>query len=137
MFAIRKSLFPKLPEKLLSEDGFISHNVYEKKYRIAYSEESNVYVKYPLNFKDWIAQKKRSAGGYNQIRYLIKANIRSFTKESLGSFELFKFVSNFKEFVWLMALFFARIYLWLLIYIDINLRKKSHRQIWRRIESTK
>ncbi len=137
LFAIRKDLFPKLPEKLLSEDGFISHKVYEKKYKVAYSEESKVYVKYPINLKDWIAQKKRSAGGYNQIRKLIKANIRSFTKESKGSLELFRFVSNFKEFIWLIALFLARMYLWFLIYLDINLRKKSHRQIWKRVESTK
>jgi cellulose synthase/poly-beta-1,6-N-acetylglucosamine synthase-like glycosyltransferase len=137
LFAIRKKLFPKLSEELLSEDGFISHNVYEKDYKIDYSTESKVYVKYPDNFSDWIKQKKRSAGGYNQIKKLIGTEIRSFRKESSGGFGLFKFVSNFKEFFWLNLLFLARIYLWILIYIDINFKKKSHKEIWQRVESTK
>ena len=137
LFAIRKNLFPKLPEELLSEDGFISNNVYEKDYKIDYSENSNVYIKYPDNFKDWIIQKKRSAGGYNQIKNIIGKDIRSFKSESLGGFALFKYVSNFHEFFWLTLLFFARLYLWILIYIDINLKKKSHKEIWKRVESTK
>jgi len=137
LFAIRKNLFPKLPEELLSEDGFISHNVYENNFKIDYSENSKVYVKYPDNFSDWIKQKKRSAGGYNQIKNLIGKEIRSFKSESLGGFALFKFVSNFHEFFWLTLLFFARIYLWLLIYVDINIKKKSQKEIWKRVESTK
>ena len=62
LFAIRKEIFPDLDKKILSEDGFISHNVYEKGYKIDYSPLSKVYVKYPTNFSDWIAQKERSAG---------------------------------------------------------------------------
>lgn len=137
LFAIRKSLFPKLPEDLLSEDGFISHNVYKKNYLIEYSEKSRVYVKYPTTFKDWIIQKKRSAGGYNQIKKLIRVEIRSFKKESLGGFSLFKYVHNIREFFWLIELFIARVYLWFVIYKDINLAKKSSKEIWKRVETTK
>jgi poly-beta-1,6-N-acetyl-D-glucosamine synthase len=137
LFAIRKNLFPNLPEDLLSEDGFISHEVYKKNYKNAYSELSKVFIKYPNNFKDWIIQKKRSAGGYNQIRKLTKTEIRSFKKESSGAFGLFKYVSNLREFFWLFALFFSRIYLWFLIYKDINLKQKDYREIWKRVESTK
>ncbi|MEN7982579.1 MAG: glycosyltransferase [Nanoarchaeota archaeon] len=136
-FAIRKNLFPKLDKELLSEDGFISHNVYEQNYKINYSENSKVYVKYPDNFSDWIMQKKRSAGGYNQIKKLIGTEIRSFRKESSGGLGLFKFITNLKEFFWLSLLFLARIYLWFVIYKDINLGKKSHKEIWQRVESTK
>lgn len=137
LFAIRKNLFPKLPENLLSEDGFISHSVYGKKYKISYDPKAGVYVKYPTNFKDWIKQKKRSVGGYNQIKKLIGVEIRSFKKESLGGLELFKLFSNFKELIWLLILFLARIYLWIVVYRDINIRKKSHREVWLRVESTK
>ncbi|GAG92137.1 unnamed protein product, partial [marine sediment metagenome] len=63
--------------------------------------------------------------------------IRSFKKESLGGLELFKLTSNFKELIWLLILFLARIYLWLVIYRDINIRKKSHREVWLRVDSTK
>ena len=136
-FAIRKNLFPYLEKEILSEDGLISHNVYESGFKIDYVPEAEVYVKYPDNFSDWILQKKRSAGGYNQIKNLIGTEIRSFKSESKGGFGLFQFVSKPKEFFWLTLLFLARIYLWFAIYKDINLSKKSHKEIWKRVESTK
>lgn len=137
LFAIRKKLFPELPENLLSEDGYISHKVYEAGYKIGYSPSSRVYVKYPSTFSDWIKQKKRSAGGYNQLREMLDVEIRSFKKESFGSTGFFRYVKSLKEIIWLAELFFARVYLWYLIYRDINLRKKTHADIWQRVESTK
>jgi cellulose synthase/poly-beta-1,6-N-acetylglucosamine synthase-like glycosyltransferase len=137
LFAIRKKLFPNLSEDLLSEDGFISHKVYKSGHIIAYCPDSVVYVKYPTNFSDWIIQKKRSAGGYNQIRKITGTEIRSFKKESFGVLQLFKYVSNLSEVIWLFELFIARAYLWFVIYRDINLKKKSHKEIWRRVSSTK
>ncbi len=138
LFAIRKSLFPHLPEELLSEDGFISNHVYEKGYLLDYSEKSFVYIKYPKNFSDWIIQKKRSAGGYNQIKKLTKKEIRSFKKESIGGiYYFFKYLKSLRQFLWLIELFLARVYLWLVIYRDINIKKKSHKEIWKRVESTK
>jgi cellulose synthase/poly-beta-1,6-N-acetylglucosamine synthase-like glycosyltransferase len=137
LFAIRKELFPRLPEGLLSEDGFISNKVYERSYRIGYSEKSLVYIKYPTNFNDWIIQKKRSAGGYNQIKKMTKVEIRSFKKEASGVLELLRSASNAKELFWLFALFIARVYLWGLIYIDINLKRKDSKALWKRVTSTK
>ena len=137
LFAIRKNLFPKLRKEILSEDGFISHYVYEKGYKIEYSEESRVFVKYPDNFKDWINQKKRSAGGYNQIKKISGAEMRSFKKESGGFFRVLKHAENLMQIIWTIELFIARVYLWALIYRDINLRRKSHKEIWVRIDSTK
>ena len=137
LFAIRKSLFPNLPTELLSEDGYISHKVYQKNYKIAYAENARVHVKFPTNFKDWIIQKKRSTGGYNQIRKLTGAEIRSFKKESSGIFGLFKHAQNPQELFWLFQLFFARIYLWWAIYRDVSIKKKSREELWGRVESTK
>lgn len=138
LFAIRKSLFPKLPEELLSEDGYISNNVYQNGFLIDYSENSRVYIRYPTNFRDWIIQKKRSAGGYNQIKMLTKTEIRSFKKESIGGIlYFFKYTRNVREFLWLIELFLARIYLWAVIYRDINLKKKTGQELWKRVESTK
>ncbi len=137
LFAIKRELFPHLDEELLSEDGFISHQVYKKGYQIAYSEKSEVYIKYPSNFKDWIIQKRRSTGGYNQIKKLINIEIRSFKKESLGAFQLFRYISNAKEFFWLIELYLSRIYLWFKIYQDVNIKKRKREEIWKRVESTK
>ncbi len=137
LFAIKKKLFPKLPENLLSEDGYISHKVYSSGFKIGYSENSEVYVKYPNNFRDWVIQKKRSAGGYNQIKKIFGKSTRSFGSESSGAFLFFKFVKNLRQFGWLVNLFFARIYLWTAIYSDINLKNKNREDIWKRVESTK
>ncbi len=137
LFAIRKKLFPKLIENLLSEDGYISHQVYESGHLIHYQDKSKVYVKYPDNFKDWINQKKRSAGGYNQIKKLIGVEMRSFRKESLGVLDFLRYATNTRRAYWITLLFLSRVYLWAVIYRDINMRKKSHRDIWKRVESTK
>lgn len=137
LFAIRKELFPKLPEDLLSEDGFISHNVYEKGHKIRYADRAFVYVKYPDNFSDWIKQKKRSTGGYNQLKKMLGVEIRSFRKEVLGIFDLFEYPSDLKEVGWLINLFFARLYLWGSIYRNINMQKKKREELWERVESTK
>ena len=137
LFAIRKELMPQLPEELLSEDGYISHLVYKKGFKIAYSPESLAYVSYPKNFKDWIKQKKRSVGGYNQNYKLLKVKIRSFSGESKNFRQLFRYIRNPKELLWLFELFIARLYLWGLIYWDINIKNKKREEIWLRVESTK
>lgn len=139
LYAIRKKLFQKMPEDTLSDDAYNSHIVKNKGYSIDYSENSIVHVKYPDNFSDWIKQKKRSAGGYNQIKYIFKEkNIdRSLTKESAGIFQVLRYPKNLKEFFWTIELVFARIYLWLIIFWDINIKKKEFKKIWVRIESTK
>jgi cellulose synthase/poly-beta-1,6-N-acetylglucosamine synthase-like glycosyltransferase len=137
LFAIRKNLMPELPEQLLSEDGYISHLVYKKGYRIVYSPESLAFISYPKNFNDWIKQKKRSVGGYNQNYKLLNVKIRSFSGESKNFWQLFRFVSKFKEFIWLTELLMARVYLWAIIFWDINVKQKKREELWVRVESTK
>lgn len=139
LYAIRKNLFEKMPENTLSDDAYNSHIVKNKGYKIAYSEKSIVHIRYPTNFSDWIKQKKRSAGGYNQIKYIFKEkNIdRSLTKESIGIFSVLKYPRSIQELFWTLELIFARIYLWILIFWDINFRKKDFKKVWVRIESTK
>ena len=134
LYAIR-NLKLRIPENLLSEDGFISHLISSEGYKIEYAPDAKVYVKYPNNFRDWILQKRRSAGGYIQVKKNFK-NSRSFSKESTGIFFVLKYARNFKEFIWTILLVFARLYLWLLIFFDIKLRKKEM-ELWKRIESSK
>ncbi len=137
LFAIRKKLMPKLPEELLSEDGYISYLVYKKGYKINYEPSAEAYITYPKNFSDWIKQKKRSVGGYNQIHKLLNVKIRSFGKESSNFWKLFKYITSLSELVWTLELFVARLYLWFVIYKDINFRKKKREELWQRVESTK
>lgn len=136
LYAFR-NIIREIPTETLSEDGFISHLIYSKGYKIAYAPQAEVYVKYPTTFRDWLIQKKRSVGGYNQIKLWIGKEIRSFRKESLGIFDVLKYAKNLKELFYTFALIFARVYLWLVIFIDINLKRKKLEKIWLRAESTK
>jgi len=137
LYAIRSGIANEIPKETLSEDGLISHLIYERGYEIIYSPEARVYVKYPTTLKEWIAQKKRSAGGYNQIKKWIGKEIRSFRKESFGIFQVLKYARTLKEIFYTFILILFRIYLWGLIFIEINLRKKELKEIWLRAKTTK
>ena len=128
-----------IPEGVFSEDALISHVIYEKGYTTIYAPKAEVYVKYPNNIYDWILQKKRSAGGYNQLKLHVhdKERMRSFSREITGIFSVFTYPKNMKEFLWTIELIFLRLYLWILIYKEVNLQKKGIQDIWLRIESTK
>ncbi len=137
LFGIRKNLFPSLTPDILSEDGYISHCVYEAGKKIAYEPRAKVYVKYPTTFEDWITQKRRSAGGYAQIHERWGITIRSFRSEAKGGGWFLRKVKTPRQAGWLVALFVARIYLWYRIHMDLTVRKKGHEEIWKRVETTK
>ncbi len=136
LMAVRKSLIGKIPEDIFSEDGYISYKIYTNGYKIRYTDKAQVYVKYPTTISDWLKQKRRSAGGYTQKYIVVKT--RSFKKEAIGGVKLFfKYPQNLKEYYYLVCLFLIRIYLWLVIIIDIRIRKLKFKDVWVRIESTK
>lgn len=139
LMAIRKGIIKEIPENSLSDDAVISNLIYSKGYKIKYAPEAKVFVKYPTTIKDWIKQKRRSAGGYLQIKDLTgkKDNMRSFTKESSRVFRVFSYAKNPQEFLWSIFLIFLRVYLWLDIFINIKLRKKKFHTLWQRVKSTK
>lgn len=139
LYAIR-NIIDNIPEEALADDALISQIIWKKGHIIVYEPKAFVNVKYPNNFKDWILQKKRSAGGHNQLKFLIKDPIRmrSFKSEFFkGWIIALSFPRTVKEMVWTICLFIARLYLWILIFIDVNIKKKSLKVLWKRVESTK
>lgn len=139
LYAFRKNLFSSVPENALSEDAVISHMIADKGYKSEYADKALVFVKYPASFRDWIIQKRRSAGGYNQLSYLVKGKerMRSFAKESSGIFQVLSYPKTIKEFFYTFFLILARICLWVLIFIDVDIKKKELKKLWLRVESTK
>jgi len=139
LYAARKKLLKPLPQETLSDDAYNSYIIAEQGYAIAYASNSFVYIKYPTTFSDWIKQKKRSGGGYNQLEYLLKnkSTDRTLIKESSGIFQVLNYPKTFIEFIWTLELILARAYLWTLIFWDINIKKKDFKKIWVRVESTK
>lgn len=139
LMAMKAWIIDRIPEEALSDDAVISNLIYNAWYKTWYAPDAIVNVKFPTSFSDWIKQKKRSAGWYNQMKSLIdsKDEMRSFTKESSKVLRVFSYPKNFMELIWTLLLIVARLYLWLLIYIDINILKKDFKKVWVRIESTK
>lgn len=138
LYAIRSRILKEVPENILSDDAYISRFIANKSYKIDYAEDVFVYVKYPNTLKDWIKQKRRSTGGYEQLKkYFNEKAMRSFTQEVFGIFDVLSHPRNLKEIYWTVKLICLRLYLWLLIFNDIYIRKKKFEETWVRIESTK
>jgi cellulose synthase/poly-beta-1,6-N-acetylglucosamine synthase-like glycosyltransferase len=140
LFAMKK-LFDKIPEDALADDAVISHMLWKKGFKIDYAENALVYVKYPTTFRDWILQKRRSTGGYKQIKEFLgdeTPRMRSFKNEVIhGTWKALTYPNSPKEFYYTVVLFLARLYLWFKIYIDLHLKRLSFKEIWKRVETTK
>ena len=132
LFAMKR-LFEKIPEDALSDDAVMSYMIWQKGYNIDYADSALVYIKYPATFKDWILQKRRSTGGYKQIKdYFGKGTpkMRTLSQEIFyGTWKAITFPKSTKEVLYTMLLFPARLYLWFKIYIDLHLRNKSFKEI--------
>lgn len=140
LYAIRAGIVKDMPEDILSDDAYISYMIEKAGYKIMYAGSAQVFVKYPSTFSDWIKQKARSTGGYDQLKQMgiepPKA-MRGFWQEVKDSAIIFKYIESPKEFWWTIALCFARVYLWAKIYYDRRIKKKSFEETWVRIETTK
>lgn len=140
LYAIR-NIIDKIPEDALADDAVISYMVWNKGYKIAYETKAIVYVKYPATFNDWMLQKTRSAGGYTQLKKYFGNDfprMRNFGREVFfGWYMALGYARTPKELYWTFVLFFARIYLWINIFIKLKIMKKNFNETWKRVESTK
>lgn len=139
LFAMRSNIIRKLPESLLSEDAYISNIIWEKGYKTHYDTNAIVNVKFPKTFQDWMKQKIRSTGGHLEINKIIKNKnkMRSFPYEAKKVLEPFKYSKNLKEIFYSVSLISFRLILWLIIFYKVGILKKTHKELWVRVESTK
>jgi cellulose synthase/poly-beta-1,6-N-acetylglucosamine synthase-like glycosyltransferase len=139
LFAFRRTLIEHVPEDALAEDAVISHIVARQGYRVAYAPQAHVSVKYPATYRDWLRQKVRSAGGYAQDHIRTSPfRMRSAWLEILQGTRLaLRYPRHPREFFWTLLLFAARLHLWLLVFINVRLRRRPLTDLWLRVESTK
>jgi cellulose synthase/poly-beta-1,6-N-acetylglucosamine synthase-like glycosyltransferase len=139
LYAIRAGLIDAIPEDALAEDAVVSHLIAEQGYQMHYAPVARVHVKYPTTYADWLKQKVRSAGGYAQpIIAKSPLQMRSFRHEAMsGAIRSLRYAHNPREFIWTLALFAARLHLWLLIFWRVRIQKQPLTQLWQRVESTK
>ena len=138
LYAFRRSLVSDIPEDSLAEDGLISHRIAEQGFRTAYAPDAVVYVKYPSTYSDWMKQKIRSVGGYAQNYVHAARGMRSLRREALdGTMAALEFARGPRELWWTLLLFAARLHVWLRVWWDVRLRKRSFATLWQRVNSTK
>ena len=140
LFAMKR-VFEKIPEDALADDGVMSHMIWQKGLKIDYADKALVYVKYPTTFKDWMLQKKRSTGGYTQLKKYFGGDgprMRTFKNEVFGGiYKALTYPKTPRELYYTMMLFLARLYLWLKIYTDLHSKKIDFNKTWKRVETTK
>jgi cellulose synthase/poly-beta-1,6-N-acetylglucosamine synthase-like glycosyltransferase len=141
LYALRRGIVEEMPAEVLSDDAYTSYKVIESGKKIDYAQGAQVFVKYPDNFKDWMAQKKRSTGGYVQLDKVYKLKpikeMRSIGQEIRGVWKVLSYPRSLKEFFWTLALIGARIWLWINIFWEQKVIKKDFNKTWTRISSTK
>lgn len=141
LYAMRKikGMFP-LPEEIRAEDAYISEKVMAAGYDIKYDENSIAYVHFPKNLKDWVKQKTRSLGGNIQTKNFIPAEFphknRSITQDLQNALFPLNYASTPKEYLYSLALYPLRLYLWIKIYFQHYTGTYS-KGLWERIESSK
>ncbi len=136
LYAIKKSLMPKIPRNALADDAYVSSHVLSEGKRIVYVEQAKVFVSYPTNLKDWISQKKRTAGRIYQNNSL-KEKLNELFTEIFMALTSVKRIRSIKEFTWFAALCIMRGYIWFRVIFDIGLWHRDFNKVWQRVESTK
>lgn len=138
LLAIRKKLAVPLPSNTLADDSFLSHQILKSGHNTVYAPKATVFVKYPTSLKDWYRQKVRSSFDYWRNQYPPSETMRSPRKEILWLFSKFTltYPKNLKEGFWLLFLFSARAFLWIMV-IFLKLAHGPKASLWQRVESTK
>ncbi len=142
IFAVRNLGF-EFPEDLMLDDAYLSYEVFNNGFSIGYAPEAVVKVKYPDNWKDFIAQKFRSLVGFEQLyKYEIikpETKSRSFWYELSFFFFPIRYSRSIKELTWSVIYYPIRLYLWVRNRMSRDLARNasSIRDVYIRTESTK
>lgn len=137
--AYQKSKIKPLPPATLVDDAQFSLQILEQNLDIEYTPSSKVGIKYPNNLRDWLIQKRRSAGGYRELKTQIESlNLqstqRSFWNELEFIFFPLQYATNIQELVYSLGLYPLRLLLWILVFKDSIFKPRN---AWERVVSTK
>lgn len=140
IMAIR-NIHIQLPLDCLADDAYISYILKNMNLKLVYNPRSKVFVRYPLNLKDYFIQKKRSLGGYIQLwKYDIvtkETKSRSFWHELQYFWFPIKYAQNLNQFFWSLYFYPVRLFTWAWIWWERKILNKDFSKTWQRVESTK
>lgn len=139
LFAFRNNITKNIPLNV-AEDSIIPYLTTKKGYKVRYAENALVYVKNPTTIKDFVKQRIRTAKAHETLEdyapYFPK--VKSFRNEIIyGTTPALRYPKTLKEFLWTIALFFTRLYIWMMVKLEDKLIKKRYADAWERVESTK
>lgn len=140
LFAFRNGIIKKIPLDV-AEDSIIPHIFYQRGYKVSYSSSAEVYVKNVNNINDWIKQKSRTSKAHENLDKYVNAKkfprMKNFFNELAGVWKIFVYPSSFEEFLWMVELFLARLFMWFIVFYQIKIKRKNYSDNWERINSTK
>lgn len=135
LFAIRKGVIYDFPLET-SEDSIIPYLFWKKGYKIAYADKAEVYVKNPDKWGDWINQKVRNIKAHENLNKIAPKMPRTksfFNEIKNGALFAIKQPKNFREFFWILQLYYARLYIYLTAFKELK-DKNIYRDGWRAVE---
>jgi len=140
LWAFRNKIIKKFPENI-AEDMIVPILFFLKNYKIKYSPEARVYVKFPDNLQDFIKQKRRAIASHETL-YKFQTNLKiprmkTLFNEISGSLIVLSYPKTLKEVFYTMLLFPIRLYIWLNLFYNTKIRKKYYKDAWQPIKSTK
>jgi glycosyltransferase involved in cell wall biosynthesis len=131
LLAFRKKALNEVPFAKGAVDAWMGKIIKDNGYKMVYESEAQVFVKAPLNIKDFVAQKARVRAGY----YLLPKGPRTVKKEIIWfPKELIKIpITRWPKF---LISGFVYLYSWIKGWY-LARTNKSLQQIWKTPESTK
>lgn len=140
LWAFRNKIVKDFPLDV-AEDTIVPYLFREKGYEVAYAPEAIVYVSFPKNLHDFVNQKKRTAKGHESLaKYFDMKKLprtKSFINELKEGYRALFYPRKFKEVLYTLLLFPIRLYIWILVFYHVRIKKKEYRDAWERVESTK
>jgi len=135
LFAVRNGVIKEFPTEV-SEDSIIPYLFWKNGFEIFYADKAEVYVKNPDNWKDWKNQKIRNIKGHENLNKIAPEMPRTktfFNEIGRGLLISLTHPRNYKEFFWLISLYIARLYIYLVAFKEIK-KNKKYSDGWREIE---
>lgn len=139
LFGMRAGVISEIPLDV-AEDAIIPYLFWRKGFKLAYAEDAPVYVKNPNSFSDFVKQRVRTAKAHETLtRHLPDfPRVKSFKNEIfMGWHRALSYPKNLKEFAWTLALFPARLYIWMKVFAETKIKGKQYADNWEKVESTK
>lgn len=140
LYAIKSGVVQNIPFDT-AEDAVVPHFIFNQGYKMAYAERARVFVKNVNNWKDWISQKLRCARAHENLGDYVdlkkSPRTKTFFNEVRGISDIISYPKTLKEYFWTIKLIFARAYLWALVFFEVYLKKRYHKDNWQRVESAR